>query len=85
MYKARKWYGFSSLDIHGYNFLQKVRAPDGYPFFIVDLPQPVDSDPVVSVSIIAIKMSPKFQMFSGGDIRFLSYSIAHILGVTAWT
>ena len=64
MYKARKWYGFSSLDIYGYNFLQKVRAPDGYPFFIVDLPQPVDSDPVVSVGIIAIKMSHKLQMFS---------------------
>ena len=55
MYKARKWYGFSSLDIYGYNFLQKVRAPDGYPFFIVDLPQPVESDPVVSVGIFALK------------------------------
>ena len=64
MYKARKWYGFSSLDIYGYNFLQKVRAPDGYPFFIVDLPQPVESDPVVSVGIFALKMSRMIQMFS---------------------
>ena len=52
MYKARKWYGLSTqLSLQ---FFQKVRAPDGYPFFIVDLPQPVESDPVVSVGIFAI-------------------------------
>ena len=30
---------------------QMVRAPDGYPFFLVDLPQPVERDPVISVAI----------------------------------
>ena len=52
MYKARKWYGLSTQP--WLQFFQKVRAPDGYPFFIVDLPQPVERDPVVSVGIFAI-------------------------------
>jgi len=30
---------------------QMVRAPDGYPFFLVDLPQPAERDPVISVAI----------------------------------
>ena len=32
---------------------QVVRAPDGYPFFLVDLPQPAERDPVISVAISA--------------------------------
>ena len=30
---------------------QLVRAPDGYPFYLVDLPQPAKRDPVISVAI----------------------------------
>jgi len=45
--KATSW---PVEDVQG---TKMVRAPDGYPFYIVDLPQPVDSDPVVSVAISA--------------------------------
>jgi len=37
--------------------LAKVLAPGGYPFFIIDLPQPSDRDPVVSVGFSCSSLS----------------------------
>lgn len=43
----------------------EVEAPGGYKFFIVDLPQPSDRDPVLSVSISVTSLARSLTYWSG--------------------
>jgi len=54
--------GWPILQEGGRSFLE---APGGYKFFILDLPQPTTSDPIVSVAIAVSDMSKSVQYWSG--------------------
>jgi len=42
-----------------------LEAPVGYKFIIIDLPQPVESDPVLSVAIAVLNMTKSVKYWSG--------------------
>lgn len=55
--------GWPVVEVEG--LVAEVEAPGGYKFFLIDLPQPLDRDPVVSVAISVSNMSRSLSYWSG--------------------
>ncbi|XP_053625060.1 glyoxalase domain-containing protein 4 isoform X1 [Plodia interpunctella] len=49
-------------ELNGQKYLE---APDGYKFFIIDKPQPVDKDPIVKVSLASSNLSRSVAYWNG--------------------